>query len=176
MLEFYSVSRIDALLIKAQFWWTMQTCNTYEWHSAAEKLQWACERACSHGDQQKCYKDTLKSNIKRCNLAPKDLESSAFNRTDQRSSCRIQSLSLKQIVSHHLKLSGCNRRQGQPKHFRLPMRYLWASMLIQDSTVRASLHTLNFLSWPKICWVDGSLTVKSVYKCLCVIVIIVCLY
>ena len=89
MLELCNISGIEAFLIKAQFRWTGHVIRMDE--TRLPKTIFYSELANgarSRGGQRKRYKDSLKDNMKRCSMAPKDLESSASNRTEWRSCCR----------------------------------------------------------------------------------------
>ena len=64
----------------------------------------------SRSGQRKRYKDTLKANLKRCDIAPPELEDWIGPSGD--CTARPQSSSLKQVMSGHWKPSGNIGRQG----------------------------------------------------------------
>ena len=71
------------------------------------------EGARFHGGQQKRYKDTLKANLKRCDIEPSELEELEHRiGPNGDRTARARSSSLKQIVSSHWKPSGYSGRHG----------------------------------------------------------------
>jgi len=80
MLQICNISGIEALLIAAQFRWTGHVIRMNT--DRLPKIIFYSELkdgARSRGDQRKRYKDTLKANLKRCSIAPADLETQTLH-------------------------------------------------------------------------------------------------
>jgi len=117
------------------------------------------EGARFHGGQQKRYKDTLKANLKRCDIEPSELEELEHRiGPNGDRTARARSSSLKQIVSSHWKPSGYSGRHGHISGCQFPLCHLWTFLCIKDRAICASSYSSTNLSllWSDILRVDGS--------------------
>ena len=84
-----NISGIEALLIAMQFRWTGHVIRMS--NDRLPKIIFYSELkdgVRARGGQRKRYKDTLKANLKRCNIVPADLETLVMERSKWRSLCK----------------------------------------------------------------------------------------
>jgi len=113
MLKLWNITGIEALLIKAQFRWTGHVIRMDD--NRMPKIIFFSELANgarSRGGQRKRYKDSLKDNMKRCNMVPNDLESLAMNRTEWYSGCRYSIIQFEGDRVSQLKAKWTLRKAG----------------------------------------------------------------
>ena len=67
----------------------------------------------SRGGQRKRYKDTLKANLKRCDIAPTELEELVLDRSDWQSHCKT---SVQQFEAGRVRTLQTKREQGRQGH------------------------------------------------------------
>jgi len=132
----------------------------------------------SHGGQQKRYKDTLKANLKHCDIATPELEELALDRSDwRRSHCKtsIQQFEAGRVwtletndntnLLHMDQPCGNSRRQGFILvRCQLPPWRLQTFLCVEDRAICTSSHSATNLSllWSEIRQVDGSVHQWSV--------------
>ena len=99
------------------------------------------KRAC--GGQYKCYKDTLKANLKTCGIPPDDLEYLASDRITWRAKCKLA------VEGFELNRIGVIREKRQRRKLRIPPSFgdfkcdMWSNLQFQNWTFCPQKDTLT---------------------------------
>ena len=126
-------------------WLLLQHGRTYIIHQYVDRLPKIIfyselhDGACSRGGQKKRYKEVVKSNLRKCDIQPRELEVLAADRSEWRCRCyeSIQQFKVDRVYAAEDKRTRRNVVTRHTRHSDISVRHYvgWASPCTKDRSV-----------------------------------------